>query len=89
MKMKMRMDTIVATLFRVRARDKEEMGEGNFSVVAGRNPFVVTFEPSFSFKGHARVHPLRYEKAYCLIIIIFLSQVPSRHGFRGGEEWGR
>jgi len=53
-----RTDTVVCA--RVRARDKEEMEEGNFSVMAGRNPFVVTFEPSFSFKGHARVHPLRF-----------------------------
>ena len=29
-------------------------------MVAARNPFVVTFEPSFSFKGQARVHPLRF-----------------------------
>ena len=47
------------SFFRLRPRDKQEMEEGNFSVIAGRNPFVVTFEPSFSFKGHARVHPLR------------------------------
>ena len=43
----------------MRRRDKDEIEERNFSVLAARNPFVVTFEPSFSFKGHARVHPLR------------------------------
>jgi len=53
-----RTDTVVCA--RLRPRDKQEMEEGNFSVIAGRNPFVVTFEPSFSFKGHARVHPLRF-----------------------------
>ena len=44
----------------IRQQSPEEEAEGNFPVVTARNPFVVTFEPSFNFKNQPRVHPQRF-----------------------------
>jgi len=51
-------DTLVCAA--IRKQSSEEEAEGNFSVVTARNPFVVTFEPSFNFKNQPRVHPQRF-----------------------------
>ena len=44
----------------LRQMEQEEQQDGNFTVVAARSPYVVTFEPSFNFKNQARIHPQRF-----------------------------